>query len=187
MCARLTPQFHHCLTYSLSIIVIDEEHNPWVEHIAPMFLFPTGDAQLSVSALKYSMLAIGATHLSYLEATRRVAGADRTLALSRQYRHNALSLLRQARRVPGEVMHDAFLAASLMIVDNDILAASVSWREPLRYAKAAIAHRGGAGNVLFGVDWRNALQGRIGAELPPPLSTRRYLIEHAVMHDILCE
>ncbi|KLT46037.1 hypothetical protein CC85DRAFT_325289 [Cutaneotrichosporon oleaginosum] len=181
--------FHHCLTYSLSLMVIDEEHNPWVEHIAPMFLFPSGDAPLSTSALKFAMLAIGATHLAYLEATSRVsaAQAENTLQLSRQYRHTALGLLRQARRIPGELSNDAFLAASLLIVDNDILAATVSWREPLRYAKASIAHRGGAGNVLFGQDWRTALAGRAngGPELAPPLSARRYLIEHAVMHDLL--
>ncbi|BEI82478.1 hypothetical protein CcaverHIS002_0303460 [Cutaneotrichosporon cavernicola] len=181
--------FHHCLTYTLSLMVIDEEHNPWVEHIAPMFLFPTGDAPLSTSALKFAMLAIGATHLAYLEATSRVspAQAENTLQMSRQYRHTALGLLRQARRIPGELSNDAFLAASLLIVDNDILAATVSWREPLRYAKASIAHRGGAGNVLFGQDWRTALAGRVngGPELAPPLSARRYLIEHAVMHDLL--
>lgn len=70
-----------------------------------------------------------------------------------------------------------------------ILAATVSWREPLRYAKASIAHRGGAGNVLFGQDWRTALAGRAsgGGDLTPPQSARRYLIEHAVMHDLLCE
>ncbi|WOO78823.1 Aspercryptin biosynthesis cluster-specific transcription regulator atnN [Vanrija pseudolonga] len=177
--------FHHCLTYSLSILVVDEEHNPWVEHIAPMFLFPTGDAPLSVNALKYSMLTLGATHLSYLEATSRAPNAERTLQLSRQYRHTALGLLRQARRVPEELAHDAFLASCVMILDNDILAACVSWREPLRYAKEAINHRGGAGNLLFGPDWRNAIS-RSGSSATPPAPVRRYLIEHAVMHDILC-
>jgi hypothetical protein len=103
-------------------MVIDEEHNPWVEHIAPMFLFPSGDAPLSTSALKFAMLAIGATHLAYLEATSRVSPgqAENTLQLSRQYRHTALGLLRQARRIPGELSNDAFLSASLLIVDNDV-------------------------------------------------------------------
>lgn len=101
-------------------MVIDEEHNPWVEHIAPMFLFPNGDAPLSTSALKFAMLAIGATHLAYLEATSRQPEAEHTLQLSKQYRHTALGLLRQARRIPGELSNDAFLAASLLIVDNDV-------------------------------------------------------------------
>lgn len=101
-------------------MVIDEEHNPWVEHIAPMFLFPTGDAPLSTNALKFSMLAIGATHLAYLEATSRLPNAEDSQHLAEQYRSMALGLLRQARRVPGELAHDAFLAASLMIVDNDV-------------------------------------------------------------------
>lgn len=40
--------------------------------------------------------------------------------------------------------------------------------------------------MLFGQDWRSALAGRKhGAELAAPLSARRYLIEHGVMHDIL--
>lgn len=186
MTSTLTPrkQFHHALTYSLSIMVIDEDRNPWVEHIAPMFLFPTGDAPLSTQALKYAMLAIGATHLAYLEATSRVPNAEHTLQLSKNYRHTTIGLLRQARRMPSEREHDAFLAASLMLVDHDILAASVSWREPLRYAKTALAYRGGAGSVLFGPDWRTALSGR-GMDITPPPSVRRYLVEHGVMHDIL--
>lgn len=57
-------QFHHCLTYSLSIIVVREDFNPWIQYVAPMFLFPTGGAPLSTEALRNSMLAIGATHLS---------------------------------------------------------------------------------------------------------------------------
>lgn len=110
----------HAFSYALSITVIDEDHNPWIEHLAPMFLFPSGEAPLSVSALKYSMLAIGATHLSFFEAAARSTEAEHTLELSKRYRHTALGLLRQARRTPGELGHDAFLAASLMIVDNDV-------------------------------------------------------------------
>ncbi|EKD01466.1 hypothetical protein A1Q2_04215 [Trichosporon asahii var. asahii CBS 8904] len=168
----------HAFSYALSITVIDEDHNPWIEHLAPMFLFPSGEAPLSVSALKYSVLAIGATHLSFFEAAARSSEAEHTLELSKRYRHTALGLLRQARRTPGELGHDAFLAASLMIVDND----------PLRYAKAAIAHRGGAGNLLFGRDWRQYSRRGVDAFLDgikPPPPARRYLIEHAVMHDLL--
>lgn len=110
----------HAFSYALSITVIDEDHNPWIEHLAPMFLFPSGEAPLSVSALKYSVLAIGATHLSFFEAAARSSEAEHTLELSKRYRHTALGLLRQARRTPGELGHDAFLAASLMIVDNDV-------------------------------------------------------------------
>ncbi|WVQ71770.1 hypothetical protein IAR50_001311 [Cryptococcus sp. DSM 104548] len=31
---------HHCLTYSLSILVVDENPNPWRTTVAPLFLFP---------------------------------------------------------------------------------------------------------------------------------------------------
>ena len=58
-------QIHHCLTYSLSIMVVDETKNPWVAYVVPLFLFPTtGANELSVAALRWAMLALGATHLS---------------------------------------------------------------------------------------------------------------------------
>lgn len=169
----------HPLTY--------QSHNPWIEHVAPLFLFPTGDAPLSTSALKYTMLAIGATHLAYLEATSRVPNAEHTLQLSKQYRHNAISLLREARRLPSERESDSFLTASLMMVVNDLFNAQVSWREPWRYVKAAIAQRGGAGSILFGPDWRSLLSRRGGTDITPPLSLCRYVIELGVMHDIFGE
>jgi hypothetical protein len=55
---------HHCLAYTLSIIVVKEDYNPWVQHIAPMFLFPTALAPTSSDALRYAMAATGATHLA---------------------------------------------------------------------------------------------------------------------------
>ena len=57
-------QIHHCITYSLSILVVEENANPWVEHVAPLFLFPTNEEPVSVAALRSAMLALGATHLS---------------------------------------------------------------------------------------------------------------------------
>ena len=57
-------QIHHCITYSLSILVVEEDANPWVEHVAPLFLFPTNEAPVAVAALRSAMLALGATHLS---------------------------------------------------------------------------------------------------------------------------
>lgn len=57
-------QFHHAVTYSFSICVTREDFNPWVQHIAPLFLFPDGQAPLSAEAVRWAMLRIGAIHLS---------------------------------------------------------------------------------------------------------------------------
>lgn len=131
------------------------------------------------------MLAIGATHLSYLEATRRLSSATETYKLSLQYRETAMSLLRQGRLISAELSHDAFLAACIMLVDNDILSANVGWRQPLRFGKEAIMHRGSPGNMLFGPNWRNLVSQN--APLPPPAAIPRYLIEHAVLQDVFGE
>lgn len=56
--------FHHCFTYTLSTMVVQEEFNPWVEQVVPLFLFPTGEAPLSIAALRFGTLATGAVHLS---------------------------------------------------------------------------------------------------------------------------
>ncbi|ORY28149.1 fungal-specific transcription factor domain-domain-containing protein [Naematelia encephala] len=143
--------FHHCLTYTLSIVVVDEERNPWIEHIAPLFLFPTGTAPLSSTALKLAMLGMGATHLSYLQER---GGTDKKIeqprALSLRYRSDALKLLRQAKSIPSELADDAFLGACSIVLQTDILAASRNWREALRLGVLSISHRGGIEAILFG-------------------------------------
>lgn len=45
-------------------MVVNEEINPWVDLIIPLFLCPTGEAPLSVSALRLGTLATGAIHLA---------------------------------------------------------------------------------------------------------------------------
>lgn len=45
-------------------MVVQEEFNPWVEQVVPLFLFPTGEAPLSIAALRFGTLATGAVHLS---------------------------------------------------------------------------------------------------------------------------
>jgi hypothetical protein len=44
--------------------VTREDFNPWVQHIAPLFLFPDGQAPMSAGAVRWVMLGIGATHLA---------------------------------------------------------------------------------------------------------------------------
>jgi len=45
----------------MAILASKEEVNPWIKHIAPLFLFPADNVALSAEALKYSMLGLGAT------------------------------------------------------------------------------------------------------------------------------
>ncbi|GFZ42328.1 hypothetical protein JCM24511_00043 [Saitozyma sp. JCM 24511] len=182
--------FHHCLTYSLSIIVVREDFNPWIQYVAPMFLFPTGGAPLSTEALRNSMLAIGATHLSYLHS-RKPAPADEQLArtLSRRYRQKCVELLRQARQMPDELSSDSFLAATLMLNTNDaslpgllVFAAGVEWREVWRYALGSIRSRGGCEKILLGTPQEfSAMPEPTFA--PSPL--HRCLIEHATLVDLI--
>ncbi|WWC87076.1 uncharacterized protein L201_001962 [Kwoniella dendrophila CBS 6074] len=142
--------FHHALTYSLSILVVEEEPNPWVEHVARLFLVPTGEAPLSSEALKQGMLAMGAIHLSVLEArgsTSSSSGRTRELGLS--YRWEAVKLLRQAKDIPEEVESDAFLACAVILGCDDILGANPHWREVIRLGILAIKKRGGCERILF--------------------------------------
>ena len=54
---------HHALSYTLSIIVVDEQNNQFV-WLAPLFLLPSSEAPLGRRALRYAMMALGATHLA---------------------------------------------------------------------------------------------------------------------------
>ena len=54
---------HHALSYTLSIIVVDEQNNQFV-WLAPLFLLPSSDAPLGRWALRHAMMALGATHLA---------------------------------------------------------------------------------------------------------------------------
>ncbi|KAK4688319.1 hypothetical protein P7C73_g1795, partial [Tremellales sp. Uapishka_1] len=141
---------HHCLTYSLSIIVVNEDDNPWVKHIAPLFLFPDGTAPISIEALKLGMLAIGGIHLSYLQSRGYAQGDHKiTRAAALTYRDQGVALLRQARRIPHEIRHDSFLSACEVILNGDVLASNPQWREVIRLAQRCISDRGGFRHVLF--------------------------------------
>jgi hypothetical protein len=54
---------HHALTYTLSIIVVDEQNIPFV-WLAPLFLLPSDAAPRARLALRNAMMALGATHLA---------------------------------------------------------------------------------------------------------------------------
>jgi len=57
-------QFHHCTTYTLSILVVREDHNPWVGLVVPLFVFPQEQNLASTEGLKYAILAMGSIHLA---------------------------------------------------------------------------------------------------------------------------
>nr|XP_018265513.1 uncharacterized protein I303_01879 [Kwoniella dejecticola CBS 10117]OBR87671.1 hypothetical protein I303_01879 [Kwoniella dejecticola CBS 10117] len=142
--------FHHALTYSLSILVVEEEPNPWVEHVARLFLVPTGEAPLSSEALKQGMLAMGAIHLSVLEARGSVSSSSgRTRELGLAYRWEAVKLLRQAKDIHEEVISDAFFAATVILNCDDVLGANPHWREVVRLGLFAVRKRGGCEQMLF--------------------------------------
>nr|XP_019008670.1 uncharacterized protein I206_06352 [Kwoniella pini CBS 10737]OCF47451.1 hypothetical protein I206_06352 [Kwoniella pini CBS 10737] len=142
--------FHHALTYSLSILVVEEEPNPWVEHVARLFLVPTGEAPLSSEALKQGMLAMGAIHLSVLEARGSVSSSSgRTRELGLAYRWEAVKLLRQAKNIQEEIMSDAFFAATVIVNFDDVLGANPHWREVVRLGLLAVRKRGGCEQMLF--------------------------------------
>jgi hypothetical protein len=54
---------HHALSYTLSIIVVDEQNIPFV-WLAPLFLLPSDEAPIGRWALRNAMMALGATHLA---------------------------------------------------------------------------------------------------------------------------
>ncbi|OCF42321.1 hypothetical protein I317_03825 [Kwoniella heveanensis CBS 569] len=168
--------FHHCVTYSLSILVTEEDRNPWVDHVTRLFLFPSEDAPLSCEALKQGMLAMGAIHLSSLEARGTVTGSTHGTSrdLGLKYRWEAVKLLRQAKSRPSELESDAFLAAAIMLCCDDVLGANPHWREVLRLALLAVRRRGGCEKILFPEDGDASLD-------PSLMPLRRCLIETLVI------
>lgn len=133
-------KFHHCFTYTLSTMVVNEEVNPWVDLIIPLFLCPTGEAPLSVAALRLGTLATGAVHLAswvwqsvflffvFLLTTElrleEKGGAPNTNGHTRnlgfKYREKGVKYLRAARDIEEEVTSDVFLAACMMMSNADV-------------------------------------------------------------------
>lgn len=166
--------FHHCITYTLSMLVVDEDHNPWVEDVAPLFLFPAAEAPLAAEALKQAMLAVGAAHLSYLHARgSETALGDASKELSTTYRTAAVRLLRAAAVIGSEIGHDGYLAACTALITHAVFAADPSWREVFRLALRSIRARGGVAKMLFGDS---------GTQSPSRL--RRCIVEQLALCDV---
>ncbi|OCF40041.1 hypothetical protein I317_06179 [Kwoniella heveanensis CBS 569] len=128
--------FHHCVTYSLSILVVTEAGNPWNEHIAPLFLQPT----LPAEALKQAMLS----SLQARNSDNRSATVSRALAL--KYRSNAISILRRNDEDPDLT----YMAANSILLVSDLLGANTRWRESVRLSRRALQKLGGADKFVFG-------------------------------------
>ncbi|KIR71021.1 hypothetical protein I310_05435 [Cryptococcus deuterogattii CA1014] len=167
--------FHHCFTYTLSTMVVQEEFNPWVEQVIPLFLFPTGENI--------------ADHLEWYNVVRleekgsapNTHGQTRSLGL--RYRDEAVKYLRAAQSIPEEMTSDVFLSACMMISHADLLGANHCWREVLRLAHASVRFRGGCEEILFGNSRDADLPS--DSDCPQPTSLRVCLIEHLVLVDIL--
>ncbi|WWC62352.1 uncharacterized protein I303_104948 [Kwoniella dejecticola CBS 10117] len=141
--------FHHCVTYTLSIIVVNEEHNPWIEHVAPLFMSNDGD-QSGSQALRSSLLYIGAVHLSYLQGRNGDTAASlstRTLAL--RYRTDCLRILRTIHTKIPCILNPTFFSACALCLTADLLAANNRWRELMRMVQVAINVGGGMQSILF--------------------------------------
>nr|XP_019042686.1 hypothetical protein I302_08391 [Kwoniella bestiolae CBS 10118]OCF21616.1 hypothetical protein I302_08391 [Kwoniella bestiolae CBS 10118] len=142
--------FHHCVTYSFSIIVVTEDHNPWVERVAPLFMTSgQDDGRSSGAALKMSMLYMGAVHLSYLQGRDGNSTASmntRTLALG--YRKDCLRLLRLLSGKQPPTCDAAFLSACALTLTADLLGANPRWRELMRIVKGAIEGNGGMDMII---------------------------------------
>ncbi|WRT64951.1 uncharacterized protein IL334_001892 [Kwoniella shivajii] len=183
--------FHHALTYSLSILVVEEEPNPWVDHVARLFLVPTGETPLSSEALKQGILAMGAIHLSVLEARGSVASSSgRTRELGLAYRWEAVKLLRQAKDIPKEIESDAFLASTVILSCDDVLGANPHWREVIRLGLLSVKARGGCERILYPDDpipGADPIISPILNQANKPVSPLlRCLIETLVITDVGC-
>ncbi|OWZ75527.1 hypothetical protein C366_04350 [Cryptococcus neoformans Tu401-1] len=170
--------FHHCFTYTLSTMVVNEDVNPWVDLIIPLFLCPTSEAPLSVAALRLGTLATGAVHLASLEEKGGAPNTNgHTRNLGFKYREEGVKYLRAARDIEEEVKSDVFLAACMMMSNADLLGANQFWREVLRLARASIHLRGGCERALFG----NPKEGIYIR----PTALRVCLVEHLVLLEVM--
>ncbi|WVQ80922.1 hypothetical protein IAT38_003029 [Cryptococcus sp. DSM 104549] len=145
--------FHHCLTYTLSICVAEEDQNPWITDVTTWFLFPDGTAPLSTTALKQSMLTLGASHLAYLHAkSGNIALSAKFRALQQQRRRETDETLQRAQAVHEEIMNEKFLAACVATHVADVHSAHPTWRQLARLSDKAVKLRGGWENILYGPD-----------------------------------
>ena len=95
-----------------------------------------------------------------LEA-RKAAGSPEALRkrrLALRYRTDSVTLLREARHSPIELTSDAFLAATAIMLSNDMLAANSTWREIARLSGYSINARGGCEQMIKGMTVKNSGQ-----------------------------
>ncbi|WWC88937.1 uncharacterized protein L201_003852 [Kwoniella dendrophila CBS 6074] len=140
--------FHHCVTYSLSIIVVFEDHNPWTEHVAPLFMADGGQST-SGYALKLALLYLGAVHLSYLQGRDgNPTESAKTRSLALRYRKECLASIRKVSSVNLVTNIAAFLSACALTLTADLLAANTRWRELMRIVNRAIRDVGGMDVII---------------------------------------
>ncbi|OCF75603.1 hypothetical protein I204_02895 [Kwoniella mangroviensis CBS 8886] len=136
--------FHHCVTYSFSIIVVSEDHNPWVGSVAPLFMTAQGEESTSGTALKLSMLYMGAVHLSYLQGRDGSTTASlNTRSLALNYRKDCLRLLRSFSSKKPPTCDAAVLSACALTLTADLLGTNPKWRELMRIVKNIVDGVGG--------------------------------------------
>ncbi|WWC93172.1 hypothetical protein V866_000005 [Kwoniella sp. B9012] len=141
--------FHHCVTYSFSIIVVSEDHNPWVGSVAPLFMTTQGEESTSGTALKLSMLYMGAVHLSYLQGRDGSTTASlNTRSLALNYRKDCLRLLRLLSSKHPPTCDAAFLSACALTLTADLLGTNPKWRELMRIVKSTIEGVGGMDVII---------------------------------------
>nr|XP_019012557.1 uncharacterized protein I206_02052 [Kwoniella pini CBS 10737]OCF51338.1 hypothetical protein I206_02052 [Kwoniella pini CBS 10737] len=141
--------FHHCITYTLSIIVVNEERNPWSEHVAPLFMSNEGD-QSGSQALRSALLYLGAVHLSYLQGRNGdTTSSLNTRNLALKYRTDCVRLLRSLHMNQMAILNPTFFSACALSLTADLLAANNRWRELMRMVKTSIKIGGGMDVILF--------------------------------------
>ncbi|KAJ9095156.1 hypothetical protein QFC20_006725 [Naganishia adeliensis] len=138
----------HAINYTLSLLVIDELNNFWLDIILYILLVKRRQLPRTAAALKAILLQLGAAHVAYLQReTDFITGLEHC-QLFTEYRHTALRQLHAMLDDPTERNEAEALVVVVLQLGADMLTLNPAYRETLRMAYRCLREQDGPQWIL---------------------------------------
>ncbi|KAI5449603.1 hypothetical protein NCC49_004533 [Naganishia albida] len=138
----------HAINYTLSLLVIDEQNNSWLNVILYILLVKRTQLPRTAAALKIILLQLGAAHVAYLQReTDFITGLEHC-HLFTGYRHTASRRLREMLDDPMERREPEAMIVVVLQLGADMLTLNPAYRETLRMAYRCMRDQGGPQRIL---------------------------------------